>query len=702
MTELPPDRLLLSEVREGAETIALLAQNEEAFRGAVDAFRAQDGESMQLLLDRHQLGERCELVCHWLRSKECVLLCLELSGLPPRDEQPPDVREFAEVVSKIAGDEELLQQIVIAIEERDPDVWNSLVARAQLQPFSHLLCHWACTVHFRRVCGVICQQLVTARDELVGELRISAQAIGKLTADRESFASAVEAVGASDCDGLRKTLEQAGLAAIGRPICEWFCSWRCMLLCLDTCRAFPIEQPQRPVEEMLEFARATGKLAAEQSALERLAAAVLREDAETLQRLLAEFEFERFCLQFAHWVCFLRCQIFCVCVSPPQTTGIFTHIGGLSYINDVESQAPGSGLTDSDKRAFYSTLRLNGGVDPVDGSPLIEYRFQTLATSKDGTKLADETTPISPATIWDNVTPALMERTNIGAFTRLIPVLVPFPHMEIEEIEVVVDPTGAKGLAGNTFTIVPESEGWIALPPMVPLMSMVPSTGWTFYPNGNLLELNTVKLQATAPLDETGLVAGQTAVTSTAPELATDVHYGIRMMTRDVGDKGNGSEAGTCEHIALDNVLYDNVLHHPYWPGGPFAPSGLGEKELAVADLGIAELAASPCSDLSDSLTVQFTAAHPNLGPVAIELQGPGGPYTFELVPPAPPVPGDWYGVGGDLFTDPPAPAKPAPVSFAELPPCAYFLRLSVSVLLTTGDSNPLPLEDYIAFCKSA
>jgi hypothetical protein len=702
MTDLTPDRVLLSEVDEGAETLALLAQNEEAFRGAVDAFRAKDGESMQLLLERLQLGGRCQLVCHWLRSKECVLLCLELSGLPPRDEQPPDVLEFAEAVAKLAGDEELLQQIVIAIEERDASLWSALVERARLQPFSHLLCHWACTVHFRTVCGVVCQKSGAARADLAAELRVAGQAIGRLAADKESFASAVQAVGASDCEGLRATLEQAALAAIGRPICEWFCSWRCVLLCVDTCRQFPIELPQRPVEEMLEFARATGRIAAERSALERLAAAVLREDTETLRRLLAELKFEPYCLQFAHWVCFLRCQIFCTCVSPPQTTGIFTHIGVLSYVNDIESHAPGSGLTDSEHRAFYSTLRLNGGVDLVDGAPLIEYRFQTLAISQDGTKLADGTTPITPATVWDNVTPALMEPTSIGAFTRLVSVPLPFPHLEIEEIEVVVNPAGAKGLAGDTFTIVPEGEGWIALPPMVPTTPMVPSTGWTFYPNGNLVNLDTVKLQAAAALDETGLIAGQTAVTPTAPTLAADVHYAIRMMTREVGDKSDGSESGTCEHIAVDNVLYDNVLHHPYWPGGPFAPSGLGEKELAVADLGIAELAASPCSDLSDSLTVQFTAAHPNLGPVSIELQGPGGPYTFELVPPAPTASGDWYGVGGDLLTSPPAPAKPAQISFAELPPCAYFLKLTVSVLLTTGESHPLPLEDYIAFCKSA
>lgn len=40
--------------------------------------------------------------------------------------------------------------------------------------------------------------------------------------------------------------------------------------------------------------------------------------------------------------------------------------------------------------------------------------------------------------------------------------------------------------------------------------------------------------------------------------------------------------------------------------------------------------------------------------------------------------------------------------SFDSLPPCAYLLNISVGVLLTTGNpgEDPLPLWDYIAFCK--
>ena len=86
------DRALLDEVLAGAQAMATLARDEEVFRAAVDAFRAYDGESMAKLLARHQLTERCEIVCHWLRSKEAVILCLELAGPPPVREDQPDPR----------------------------------------------------------------------------------------------------------------------------------------------------------------------------------------------------------------------------------------------------------------------------------------------------------------------------------------------------------------------------------------------------------------------------------------------------------------------------------------------------------------------------------------------------------------------------------------------------------------------------------
>ena len=680
MADQPADRELLSELLAGAQSMASLAADEEVFRAAVDAFRAQDGESMHALLERHKLLDRCEVVCHWLRSKEAVLLCLELAGPPPiEQEEGPDVREFAEVVAKVTADEELVELIADAVQERDADAWRELIGKHGLERFSHLLCHWVCTVHYRLVCDVVCQPIQVQRPHLIPELQAAGQSIGRLAADQELFGRAVKAVLANSCETLSGTLERGGFGPFCFFICEWFCSWRCLLVCLRLCRIFPLERPESEIGEMLEFARAGGRLADDKGALERLAAATLREDVETVQTLVKELEFERFCIQFCHWVCFLRCQLFCICVCPPRTIAVFTKIGGLYYNTDVHSLAPGSGLTVADDRAFFSTLRLNGGLSVVNGAPLVEYRFETVATSADGTTLADGT-PILPGS-WVPVAPAQIGETNIGSFIR--PIFVP-PFIEV--IQVWVKRSGP-----DIFTITPSADGWIQVPPMFPVPPMVPGSGWRFVPGSDLIHLDTTTLTPfVTSIDETGVDAGDSA---NAP-LQTDVHYGIRMRMRNQGDSGDGTDAGTCSHIAINNTHYDNVSHHPYWPGGLFGATN----ELAVASIGIAELIAHPCSVLTQDLTVQFTAAHSNLGGVSVSLEGPGGPYAFDLNPATAEDPGEnWYGTATPaLVGSPPAPAW----SFASLPPCAYLLEISVGVLLTTGDGVPNPIVDYIAFCK--
>jgi hypothetical protein len=678
MADQTADRELLNEVLEGAQAMAALAVDEEVFRATVDAFRAEDGESMAKLLDRHKLAERCEVVCHWLRSKEAVLLCLELAGPPPVEEQElPDVREFAKLVAKLTADEEAVELMARAVEERDRDAWHELIDKGDVARFSHLLCHWVSTIHYRLVCDVVCDPVQVERPHLIPELQAAGHAIGRLAANEKVFAAANKAVLANQCETVGETLSTAGFDGFCFVICEWFCSWRCLFVCLRLCRIFPLGELESEIGEMLEFARALGKL--DKSALERLAAANLREDVETVESLAKELEFERFCVQFCHWVCFLRCQRFCICVCPPRSIAVFTKIGGLFYGSDVNSLAPGNGLTIADSRAFYNGLRLNGGISVVNTAPLIEYRFETVQVSDDGTTLAGGG-PILP-TSWMPVTPGQIEETNIGQFIR--PIAVP-PFLDV--IEVWVKRTGA-----GIFTITPSPDGWIAVPPMLPTPPMVPSSGWQFVPGADLIVFDTTSLAPTVvDIDETGVTAG----TSANAPLQTDAHYGVRMRIRNQGASGEGTEAGTCSHIAINNSFYNHISHHPYWPGGLFGASN----ELAVASIGIAELAAAPCSELTSSFTVEFTAAHSNLGPVAITLQGPGGPYAFDLDPATAENPGEnWFGTATPaLVGSPPAPAW----SFASLPPCAYLLELSVTVLLTTGDTEPLPLWDYIAFCK--
>jgi hypothetical protein len=200
-----------------------------------------------------------------------------------------------------------------------------------------------------------------------------------------------------------------------------------------------------------------------------------------------------------------------------------------------------------------------------------------------------------------------------------------------------------------------------------------------FSSNGNMIELITQSLAAFAPADETGVLAGQQA----AHPLAQDLYFGIRMRIRQQGVPASETDGGTCVHIAVDDTLYDNVTVHPDWDGGVQPPG-----QLAVRMVDVKELITHPCSEITNSLTILFTAAHPNLGSVTISLTGPGPTVNFTL-PPIP-EPGDYYGTA----------IPPAGWTVSQLKPCAYLITLAITVLLTNGDNVPGPLYDQIAFCK--
>jgi hypothetical protein len=95
------------------------------------------------------------------------------------------------------------------------------------------------------------------------------------------------------------------------------------------------------------------------------------------------------------------------------------------------------------------------------------------------------------------------------------------------------------------------------------------------------------------------------------------------------------------------------------------------------------------CGEITNSLTVLFTAAHPNLGSVSLQMIGPGGPYGFSLTPAAGSSSVNYFGT-----------ATPNGFVVANLKPCAYLVTLTTTALLTDGTYDPGPLYDQIAFCK--
>ena len=347
----------------------------------------------------------------------------------------------------------------------------------------------------------------------------------------------------------------------------------------------------------------------------------------------------------------------------------FSHLGGFNYTFDVDSAPAGSGLTNGSNRAFFSNVRLNGTLTKrLNGNPM-EYRFEVRELDAGGAALGP----------WMQVSAGQIAKTVIGNLQRANPNFPATDPNPIETLDYVVGTPGANELAA---TIVSDVNGdWIQVPQES--AGALSATG-TFIPDGNMISLRTATLATFRSVDlvnPTVLQAGNSS-TDTGEPLVTNKYFAIRMLVRENGMAGPGTQAGICQKVAIENAVY-STLNHPSWMPAP-KPNALGVRMIDISEL----IASGGCGEINTDLTVLFTAAHPNLGNVGISMAGPGGPYTFTL-PPAMP--------GGDHFGT----ATPNGFNIADLPPCAYIVTFSVQLLLTTGDSVPNNLIDQIAFCKA-
>ena len=707
--------------------VGQLAQDAGGFAASVAAFESRDPAALRWVLQRLELLPRCELICEWIRVKLCALRCVEVCGPPPVGTTLPDVLAFMRAIVRLAANETLLRQVVDAVACGNQEPYSAAIRELGLEAFCHLICRWVCGIIYQRVCEVVCTPLNVPPVDPVAEIRAAAAVLGRLVANQKALAAVSEAVPGLLCDPLTAAITEAGLQGDCEIICHVVCTWRCVWACHTVCvEPPPILTGAPAIDEARKFALSAQQLAGQPRALFDLVTAVQNRDAKSYAAIVGRFGLAPYCLQVCGWVCSRICTVFCECVCPQQLFPDFFAIGGYNYLTQVDSVLPATGLTDGDTRAFFSTLRLNGILTQQLGGQPLEYTFEympiTLASTTLAAAIAAGTTsitvgssagfPAAPfnvvvggaaggfeimtvtavaagtwtvlrgqngttaaaaaagATIvsgvanasatWTQIPPAWIARTPIGSAEVFVPLPLP-GHFEFPDVAVNPNP----GDIPAPFT----ADGWIQVP-----------QGSNISLNGNMINLISSMLPTFTVADETGVVASNPA----NHPLPVDLRFGLRMLVRQSGST-TSSNGGTCAVVAIDNTLYKNVDHHPEWDGGiPPNP------EYAVAMVDIKELQSAGCAGITDSLTVLFTASHPNLGSVSLQLIGPGGPYAFALPTPVPET-GDWYGT-----------AAPSGWTLASLTPCAYIVQLSVDLLLTTGDLDfGPPLVDEIAFCKT-
>jgi hypothetical protein len=366
-----------------AGLVGILVREEKTFHDAYAAFRAGNAKDFQAILKKLEIITKCSLVCEWIRSKECVFLCLDLCGVPKPADQAADPRLLAEAIVRITSDSKVTEELADALDQRNRDVFQRIVTQYKLGPLCHFFCHWLCIVRYRLICRWVCGIHETERPSLAVELQAAGESIGQLLAHKDSFDQAVAAAGARDSAKLAAVIKGAQLALRCHFICEWFCSWRCTLVCLTLCREFPLEPVNDQVAEALAFGKAIHSLTQNAGAVQRLIAAVTLGDSRVWPAILKELKLERFCTQICHWVCSVLCRRLCVLVCPPLAYHPwFTHVGDFSVTADID---PVSGLTNKAEAGhggphygFFGCLKLRGfcpKVDPTNPGDAMAYRF---------------------------------------------------------------------------------------------------------------------------------------------------------------------------------------------------------------------------------------------------------------------------------------------------------------------------------------
>jgi hypothetical protein len=245
-----------------ADAIGRLAQDSGGFAAVVAAFESKDPDAFRWVLDRLGSLPHCELICEWVRTKLCVLRCLEVCGVPREKVPTPNLQQFARAVVQLTSNEKLLSRVVEAVSCGDAGDYRAAIAELKLNEFCYLLCHWVCSIVYHRVCEVVCTPQFVPLQDAVNDVRAAGKVVASVVANEKALDAISKAAVALNCEVLKSTIDQAGFVTRCEIICRLICAWRCVWVCRELC-FFPTPVPTGVygIEEARNFALASRKLA---------------------------------------------------------------------------------------------------------------------------------------------------------------------------------------------------------------------------------------------------------------------------------------------------------------------------------------------------------------------------------------------------------------------------------------------------------
>lgn len=450
---------VVSHLSSQSDAIGRLAQDGGAFAAAVAAFESKDPDAFRWVLNHQEMLPYCELICHWVRVKMCVLRCFEVCGLPHEKVPAVNLQQFARAIVQLASNEKLLRRVVDAVSCGDGDDYRAAINELKLNDYCHLLCHWVCAIIFRRVCERICTPIREPLADAASEIRAASRVFSKLLENEKALQEISKAAVELDCGLLGSSIQAAGFAPWCETICCWICVWWCAYACREVCGVpDPIRIEVDEIEEARNFALAARKLAAQPRALGELVKAVRNRDAKAYGEIVARYGLRPYCYQLCAWVCSGICYEFCICVCPPTANPpLFYQVGNFDIYSQID---PTSGRTDTSLArtglmpygggpnfAFFEQLQLGGWCPATSpafpGTPMM-FRF---LYAKNQTTLAGAITSTVQATI--------TVASNAGIPATPFNISVCYSDAPYENAEIMT----VKNAATTTWTVVRGVEG---------------------------------------------------------------------------------------------------------------------------------------------------------------------------------------------------------------------------------------------------
>lgn len=364
------------------------------------------------------------------------------------------------------------------------------------------------------------------------------------------------------------------------------------------------------------------------------------------------------------------CVNLCLDDAPPGGTDDpitgFYQIGYARKYHPVLNVDPATGRTTGkttaswNEQAFFSSLDLRGSLTKKLNAQPLEYKFEFAKVNSPSIDLST-----IPAADWQPVTEGHMAENEIATKVTQI-----FPEWKYTSFR--INGTDALTDFGNIKKVNITSENWIQVPQDAQISF-----------NGSLIKLITNVLSS-GSVDMTGLVPGSSSVLplpSPSNALQENEYFALRMWKREQGNPASEVEAGFSRPLAIFNTVYQNVPQ-----GGSWLPTAQSD-ELGIACLDLQELIGGGCNKIENTITVNYTAANPNLGSVSLTFTGQGATNNFDPI--VFPSPGEEAFGTANYLGD-----------FGLLKPCAYEIRLNAELNLTNGETQHHGIWDRVLFCR--